>query len=209
MITDLTSPRYTDAKKYFANNLEENIVLAVDLDEVCFDYLGGLREVLQALGYTIPAGQTSSWSLVESGWVKTEDDFKKHHSAAVEEGLYTKLKILPGAREMLWELVRAGYEINFITSRFVVNKQHQIIVQQTAEALDFHDLPYSNLMFQKQKNRFIADAYLDDGPHNIEALRADGRFVIKINQLYNIALAKPDADNWWHARNVLKQHFGR
>lgn len=209
MFSDLKSLRYTDPKTFFAENPQEKIVLAVDLDEVCFDYLGELRTVLTKLGYTIPAGQASSWSLVQSGWVKTEEEFKKHHSEAVANGLYKRLRLLPGAHEMLWELVRAGYEINIITSRFVVKKQHQLVVNQTAEALDFHDLPYSNLMFQKTKNRFLADAYLDDGPHNIEPLRADGRFVIKINQLYNAEIEKPAADDWWGARAILQERFGR
>lgn len=209
MIMDLQSARYTEPKKYFAEHPEEKIILAVDLDEVCFDYLGGLRKVLEAQGYTIPVGQAKSWSLVESGWVKSEEEFKLRHSEAVSDGLYKRLQLLPGVHKNLWELADADYEINFITSRFVVNKQHKIVVQETAEALDFHNLPYSNLMFQRRKNRFIADAYLDDGPHNIEPLREDGHFVIKVNQPYNLKLAKPDANNWWHARNVLKQHFGR
>jgi len=209
MFSDLQSQQYTDPKSYFAAHPEEKVVLAIDLDEVCFDYLGALRLLLTELGYVIPEGQASSWSLVESGWVKTEDEFLKHHSEAVKNGLYKKLELLPGAHEMLWDLERSGYQNDFITSRFVVNRQHQLVVQQTAEALDFHDLPYSNLMFQKTKNRFIADAYVDDGPHNIEPLRADGRFAIKINQLYNASIEGPNADDWWQAREILRERFGR
>lgn len=209
MITDLTSLRYSDPKAFFKANPETKITLAVDLDEVCFDYLGELRSILIDIGYKLPEGQATSWSLVESGWVKTNEEFTQLHAKAVQGGLYKRLKLLPGAHEMLWELVKAGYEINFITSRFVVNKQHQIVVQQTAEALDLHDLPYSNLLFLKEKTRFLADGYIDDGPHNITPLREADRFVIKINQPYNTELSKPEAKNWWNARNVLKAQFGR
>lgn len=209
MITDLTSQRYTDPLTYFRENPEEKIVLGVDLDEVCLDYLGDIKLVLTELGYTIPEGQPSSWSLVDSGWVRTEEDFLKRHSEAVVNGLYRRLKLLPGAHEMLWDLERAGYQIDFITSRFVVKRQHLLVVQQTAEALDFHDLPYSNLMFQKTKTRFLADAYIDDGPHNIIPLREAGRFVVKMNQPYNAALEGPEADNWWITRDILKARFGR
>lgn len=209
MISDLTSLRYTDPKKYFAENPDEKIVLGTDLDEVCFSYLETIRKRIAERGRIVPEGQASSWSLVESGWVDSREEFLEIHSEAVTKGLYKELELLPGAREMLWDLVKSGYENNIITSRFVVNKQHMLVVHQTAEALDYHDLPYSNLMFQRTKNRFIADAYLDDGPHNIEPLRADGRFVVKINQLYNKDLGAPEADDWWRAREILRDRFGR
>lgn len=198
-----------DPKSFFISNPVEPIILAVDLDEVCFDYLGGLRARLEAKGLIIPAGKNTSWSLMKSGWVESEEEYKRHHAEAVLEGLYKGLAVLPGAKENMKDLSSSGYELNIITSRFVIPGQHEIVVRETAEALDEARLPYSNIMFQRNKVRFLADAYLDDGPHNIEALRQAGRYVIKMNQLYNMYLGGPEADNWYEARQLLRERFGR
>jgi len=196
-------------KEFFIQFAREPIVLAVDLDEVCFDYLGGFRKRLEAKGLILPAGKSTSWSLQKSGWVTSEEEYKKYHAEAVLDGLYRGLDVLPGARENMRDLSDSGYELNIITSRFVIPGQHQIVVRETAEALDNAKIPYANIMFQKNKVRFLADAYLDDGPHNIEALRDAGRYVIKMNQLYNMYLGGASADDWDEARQILRERFGR
>lgn len=204
-----SSETRSDPKSFFILNPVEPIILAVDLDEVCFDYLGGFRKRLEAQGLIIPAGKNTSWSLMKSGWVESEEEYKRLHAAAVLDGLYRDLEVLPGAKENMKDLSASGYELNIITSRFVIPGQHEIVVRETAHALDAARLPYSNIMFQRNKVRFLADAYLDDGPHNIESLRAAGRYVIKMNQLYNMYLGGPAADNWAEARQLLRERFGR
>jgi len=205
----LTPERYESPKEFFRKNSEEKIVLAVDLDECCFNYLDGFRHYLEACGYGVPEGQPSSWNLAESGWVLDETDFKLKHEEAVANGIYKNLEIFPHTKETLWDLVDSGYQINFITSRFVVNRQHLRVVKDTAEAIEKNGLPYSNLMFQKNKDRFLADGYVDDGPHNITALENIGRFVIKLNQPYNLHLETPSANNWLEVREILHERFGR
>lgn len=205
----LSDDSKVDLKEFFVNHSLEPIILAVDLDEVCFDYLGGFRKRLEAQGFVIPPGKNTSWSLMKSGWLESEEEYRRLHAEAVLQGLYRGLDVLPGAKENMKDLSASGYEINIITSRFVIPGQHEIVVRETAEALDAARLPYSNIMFQRNKVRFLADAYLDDGPHNIEALRAAGRYVIKMNQLYNMYLGGPAADNWDEARQLLRERFGR
>lgn len=201
--------RSESPREFFAENPEEKIVVGIDLDECCFDYLGGFRKYLENQGYTIPIEKPNSWNLRESGWVTGESEFVEKHEEAVADGLYSRLELLPHTRETLWDLARSGYEVNVITSRFVVNHQHLLVVQQTAESIEKNDLPYSNLMFQKNKYRFVADAYVDDGPHNIVALKEHDRYVIKINQPYNSHLVVPSADDWLEARELLRERFGR
>lgn len=201
--------REAHPKDWFAAHPEEKVVLAVDLDEVCFGYLPALRAYLAKQGIEVPASDPEVFSLMEAGWFEAIEDFHRHHSAAVEAGLYTQLQMLEGASKTLWELHEAGYENNIITSRFVVKRQHRLVVTQTAEALDAADIPYSNLAFLANKTRFLADAYLDDGPHNITPLREAGRYVIRVNQLYNSKLEGPSASNWSEIRELLWERFGR
>lgn len=202
-------PRESSPKEFFAHNPQEKIVLAVDLDEVCFDYLGGIRSFLEELGYKIPPGKAKSWSLMQAGRVQSEEEYLKRHAEAVEKGLYTRLKVLPGTKEVVSDLSESGYEIHIITSRFVVPGQNDLVLEQTAQALKEAGIPYDNIMFQKKKARFLADAYLDDGPHNIEALRKEGRFVIKMEQPHNLHMEPPGARDWYEAREILRERFGR
>lgn len=205
-----TDLRTTDPKRFFAENPDQKIVLAIDLDECCFDYIGGFRTWLREKhNIIVPDGSPNSWDMVESGWFASEEDFRRYHEEAVSEGLYRNLSLLPGTRRVLWDLVRSGYESNIITSRFVVNQQHLIVVRDTAYAIEENELPYSNIMFQKNKFRFLADAYIDDGPHNLEALIAHKRFVVKVNQGYNTHIEAPNANHWDEVREILRDRFGR
>lgn len=209
-MNNLENPmRYEEPKRFFAENPDVKIVLGLDLDECIFNYLGGFRKYLEAQGYKIPKEQPNTWNLGDAGWVADEHEFKAKHEEAVSNGLYSNLELLPDAQETIWDFVRSGYESNIITSRFVVNKQHLLVVKQTAEAIEKHELPYSNIMFQKNKNRFIADGYVDDGPHNIEALKECNRFIVKMNQPYNTHLDVPGADGWLEIREIFRERFGR
>ena len=44
-----------------------------------------------------------------------------------------------------------------------------------------------------------ADAYVDDGPHNVRALREHGNDVIVFDQPYNRGLPGPRATTWMSA----------
>lgn len=201
--------RYSDPKEYFLANPDEKVILGVDLDEVCFEYLTGFRNWLSTRGYEVPEGMPTTFSLTEARWFATSEEFKELHGKAVDEGLYKTLPVIPGASKNLWDLRNSGYEINIITSRFVVSGQHRKVVTQTAEAIDDANLPYSNISFLKNKMNFLADAYLDDGPHNITPLREAGRFVIRIHLDYNGDLGGPSADTWDESREILRERFGR
>lgn len=188
----------------------DKIVLGVDLDEVVYRYTSGFRNWLEYRhGFTLPPEDPKSWSLKESGWFAQEEDFAKFHGQAVNEGLYEQLETLPQARETLWELSDAGYQLNIITSRFVNPGQHQRVVAQTVKALDRDRIPYSNLSFLGNKVLQQADAYLDDSPKNIKGLKEAGREVIIFTMAYNKALEGRRADTWGEARAHLRDLFGR
>lgn len=186
-----------------------DIVLGVDLDEVVFEYIVGLRELIRDSGREVPDNEPTSWSMEEAGWFPTDEAFKKFHGDAVEDGLYEKLKLTHGAHEVLWDLSDAGYQINIITSRFVNPGQHRKVVSQTVASLDRWDLPYSNISFLDNKVLFKADAYIDDSPRNVNNLVDANRFVIRKVMNYNKDCKGVPAINLKEARQILRDHFGR
>lgn len=187
------------------------IVLAVDLDDTVFRYVDGLKEYLRDNHHYVKRfRQPTSYDLAESGWFTSYEEFKKLHGEAVEAGLFTELKLMKDSRRVLRDLQKNGYEINVVTSRFVNHGQHQKVVTQTAQALDDRFIPYDNILFLSDKTRFLADAYIDDAPHNIESLTRAGRTVIAFNQPYNINTPTHyRVDNWCELRETLKKMFGR
>lgn len=189
--------------------MERDVVLGVDLDEVVFQYLEGLRSALSLKGVVPPSGEPTSYSMSEAGWFPTHEAFCKAHGEAVEEGLYTKLELVPGAREALWKLSDAGYQLNIITSRFVNPGQHRLVVAQTVEALEASRIPYSNISFLSHKVLQHADAYIDDSPSNLTALSEAGRFVIKKTMAYNQSSPGLPASSWSEVLEHLRERFGK
>lgn len=189
---------------------EDKVVLAVDLDEVVFNYLAALRNRMLIKGMTVAEETPTSFLMAEAGWFESDEAFKKFHGEAVEDGIYSEMKCFDGASEVLNELCENGYEINIVTSRFVNGGQHQKVLSQTAEALDREKIPYSNIMFLSNKTRFIADTYIDDGPHNLIPLRDNGRHVIAYSWAYNESVDGVDrANNWYEIREILRERYGK
>ena len=185
------------------------IILGVDLDEVVFSYLNGLRRAMEKEGITPPIDDPEFYSLFQSGWFESEEQFRLVHGRAVDDGLYTNLELIPEARKTLWELSHAGYKIDIITSRFVNPGQHHAVVTQTALALESNRIPHDNLSFLSDKSRYNTDCFIDDSPKNIMALQAAGKETITFNLRYNEGISGPRAMNWSEVREMLLKKFGK
>lgn len=184
-------------------------VLGVDLDEVVFRYIEGLRQVLHTSGVVPPSGEPKSYNMSEAGWFTSREEFCKAHGEAVEDGLYLKLDLIEGASEKLWDLSDSGYQITIITSRFVNPGQHQKVVSQTVEALEKSRIPYSNISFLDNKVLQFADAYIDDSPTNLQGLSEAGRLVIRKEMAYNLDSPGIRATSWSEIREILRENFGK
>jgi 5'(3')-deoxyribonucleotidase len=192
-----------------ASNSSDLIALGVDLDEVVFRYLRGLRLSSGRNGAALPLIDPEHFSLTKSGWFTSDEDFKRVHGKAVDEGLYAGLEMYENASPVLHDLIKSGYEINLLTSRFVNPGQHERVVADTARSLEINDIPYSSLSFVSNKTRSLMDGYVDDAPHNLEPLIALDRFTITFNQTYNRHIPGARANDWLHLREVLREKFGR
>ena len=179
-------------------------VFGVDLDGVCADYTLAFRAFCaERLGRDLESLPLErSWDFREWGFDAAL--FEEMHQAAVTEGrILANLEVIEGAAESLWRLSDAGVWIRIVTHRLYVNWGHSAAAGDTVEWLDRARIPYRDLCFVGAKRDVGADAYIDDGPHNIVNLRAAGRTAIVFEQPYNRDLDGPRAKNWAEAEEIV------
>lgn len=177
---------------------KEEFVLGLDLDGVTGNYVNEFRRHVSRHTGT-PEGNLpdpTSWSFAESGWGITNEEYADLHATAVRNGLFRSMPVMDGASEALWKLSDAGVHIRVITHRLFVKQLHQTSVTDTVAWLDSHDIPYRDVCFVANKSQVDADMYIDDAPHNVEALRANGRDVIIFDAPYNRELPGLRATSW-------------
>ncbi|MBT6446731.1 MAG: hypothetical protein HOK58_17290, partial [Acidimicrobiaceae bacterium] len=83
------------------------------------------------------------------------------------------------------------------------NWGHSAAAGDTVAWLDRARIPYRDLCFLGAKSDVGADAYIDDGAHNIENLRAAGRTAIIFDQPYNRDLDGLRASNWNEVEEIV------
>ena len=174
-----------------------DFVFGVDLDGVCADYHLGFRDVAAAELGVDPETLTRPTGWGYQHWGLDADDFNRLHKLAVtEKRMLRNLPMLEGCADALWRLSDLGVWIRIITHRLYVNWGHAVTVSDTVAWLDEHRIPYRDICFLGDKPQVGADAYIDDAPHNIVALREAGQKVIVFDQPYNAALDGPRAADW-------------
>lgn len=179
-------------------------VFGVDLDGVCGDYTMAFRTVVsEELG--VPESELPlerSWDFHE--WGLSEADYERLHRLAVlDRRILRDLPVIDGAADALWRLSDAGVWIRIITHRLYVNWSHATAITDTVDWLDRSRIPYRDLCFLGAKPEVEADAYVDDGPHNVIALRAAGNNVIVFDQPYNQGVDGPRATTWSEVEDLV------
>jgi 5'(3')-deoxyribonucleotidase len=99
--------------------------------------------------------------------------------------------------------------IRIITNRLFVKYFHQQAVRQTIEWLDYHDIPYWDLCFMRDKAAVGADLYIEDAPENVEQLRADGYPTIVFSNSTNRHLPGPRVNSWEEAGRMVIEELAR
>ena len=182
----------------------EGFILGVDLDEVCGDYTRAFRAVVAADRGVAPDDLPldRSWNFNE--WDLSGDDFLRlHQTAVLDHRIFKTMPVVPGAADALWRLSDAGVWIRIITHRLYSNWGHAVAVGDTVAWLDAVGIPYRDLCFLGAKPQVEADCYIDDAPHNVEALRATGAEVIVFDRPYNHGLPGPRAIDWTEAEQLV------
>ena len=188
----------------------DSFIFGVDLDGVCADYTAGLRRIASdVLG--VPESQLPlerSWDFRE--WGLTPSAYEEIHRLAVtEHRLLRELPVIEGAADALWRLSDSGVWIRIITHRLYVNWGHAIAVSDTVAWLDEARIPYRDICFLGAKPEVEADLYIDDGPHNVEALLAGGNEVIVFDQPYNRHVEGVRATTWLEIEELVYESAAR
>lgn len=183
---------------------DSTFVFGVDLDGVCADYTNGFRQVVaDDRGIdpeALPIGR--SWGFDE--WGIDDEEFERLHRLAVaDKRMLRHLPVYPDCADVLWRLSDAGIWIRIITHRLYINWGHAAVVSDTVNWLDSARVPYRDLCFLGDKPEVGADIYIDDAPHNIDALRAAGNQVIVFEQPYNVDIEGPRATDWSEVEELV------
>jgi 5'(3')-deoxyribonucleotidase len=189
---------------------DRQFVFGVDLDGTCADFYGGLRPVAaEWLGRNVEdLPMEVSWGLPEWGIPDAPGGYLKLHQFAVtQRDLFRVLRPMPGAPQVLRALSARGVRIRIITHRLFIKYFHNAAVQQTVDWLDYHDVPYWDLCFMKDKAAVGADLYIEDSPENIEKLRADGHPTIVLTNSTNRHMAGPRADTWEQVWSLVDEQM--
>ncbi len=187
-------------------NVPGSFVFGVDLDGVCADYTLGFREIVAESRGVEPESLPlqRSWGFDE--WDLDEDEFNRLHRYAVtERNLLRSLPMFEGCADSLWRLSDAGVWIRIITHRLYTNWGHATAIADTVAWLDEAQVPYRDICFLGAKPEVEADAYIDDAPHNVNALRAADNQVIVFDQPYNQDLPGPRASTWLEVEDLIME----
>lgn len=180
--------------------------LGLDLDNCAAQYERGLADHAEALlGRSMPP--LTAWDGWE-GWGLGRDEFFRLHDDAVDNGLFARLAAVPGVTDAMWALSDHGVAIAIVTSRLTRGGSHKRILDDTSAWLDEvadptardgrAGIPYVELHVTGDKASVACDLYIDDAPHNIDAIRAvHGRdSAIVFDRPYNRHLDGPRINRW-------------
>ncbi|CAB4556803.1 unannotated protein [freshwater metagenome] len=181
-------------------------VIGVDLDGVCADYTTAFRRIA-AMEWDVQLESLTtevSWDFAEWG-LDRESFLELHRTSVQDHRMFRNMPAIDGVSDALWRMSDAGVWIRIVTHRLVTNWGHALIVSDTVDWLDTHSIPYRDICFLGRKPEIEADAYVEDAPHNVEALRARGNTVIVFDQPYNRHLDGLRASTWAEVETVVSE----
>jgi 5'(3')-deoxyribonucleotidase len=188
----------------------EEFVFGVDLDGVVADFIQGLKPIAaEWLGAAVNS-LTNDVSYGFKEWNIGGDEAYNdlHRFALKERALFANLPLIEGAAPALRRLSTLGIRIRIITHRLYIPWFHRQAVIQTLEWLEKHGIPYWDLCFMAAKSSVDADAYVEDSPRNIEALRDAGKHVIVFQNSTNRDMPPPSAKDWTEVEDWVLEHHG-
>lgn len=189
--------------------MDEKFIFAVDLDGVCGDFYGIMREIAaEWKGVTIDKLPTdvaygfTEWDLEDMGGYEA-----LHRFAVTQRDLFLNMVPMADCRPVLRRLSSKGVHIRIVTHRLFIKYFHRQAAQQTIDWLDKHGLPYWDLCFLAEKGDIGANLYIDDAPKNIEKLTSLGKNVIIYTNSTNRHLSGPRANTWLDVEALVNQAF--
>jgi 5'(3')-deoxyribonucleotidase len=157
--------------------------IGVDLDGVCYDFVGALRKwIHESTGRplaTMPDAEC--WDFFKYQWNMPTAEFLRLFDAGVAAGRIFRFgPPLPGAVAGVQALQDAGHEIHIVTNRPQPGAR-----ENTLRWLAQHRIPFDSLTFSADKTCVPTDVFIDDNIENYEALRAAGVSAVFYDQAWN------------------------
>lgn len=182
----------------------DGLVIGLDLDGVCADYITAMRGVVADRAGLDPAelAPASSWGFTE--WGLNAEGFQAAHREAVNvRRVFKTLAPIEAAVETVNSLHDAGDRIRVVTNRLCDFVDARIVVADTVEWLQAQGLKHDELCFVADKSTVTADIYIDDAPHVLARLAAAGRTALVFDQAYNRASPGIRVRDWREARAAI------
>lgn len=192
------------------DRIERKVTLALDLDNTSMKFTNAFRNSL-AKKYNLTKAEAlqrypdpKDYSFVVSGWFKNPEEFLSEFNEAESKGLYSNMKMLPGARKTIRTLQQKGYTIKVITARTADYNQ------DTKIALRRYRTPYSTLVHTEDKEKHHADLFFDDSPKQITTLMSHGKKVVAFKASYNNGMnGSARANNWSEIEKIADRLTSR
>lgn len=193
--------------------VDQPFVLGVDLDGVCADFYGYMREIVAEWHGVVAASLPEKFEYGLAAWgvdAAASEYQRIHRFAVTERGLFKEMKPIKGARQALQRLSNEGVHIRIITHRLFIPYFHQVAVSQTVSWLDHYAFPYRDLCFMEDKVLVDADVYIEDTPKNLKRLEDLNKTVITFTNPTNVGMA-PDpklrANDWDEAEDLIRTEY--
>ncbi len=189
----------------------KGVILGVDLDGVCSDFYGRMREIAaEWFERTIDELTTDvSYGLLEWGVKEPEQYLSLHRFAVTQRDLFKTSPMILGARKYLRLLSDEGAKVRIITHRLFIHFFHNAAVSQTIDWLDEKAIPYWDLCFMKEKEQVGADIYVEDNPKNVANLRGKDLFTICFANSTNKAVEAPRATSWSEVYSMIHKRVAQ
>jgi 5'(3')-deoxyribonucleotidase len=186
----------------------DGTIIGVDLDGVCSDFYGRMREIAAEWLERPLSDLTTdvSYELREWGIEKPDQYESLHRFAVTQRQLFETSPMIPGTRLYLRMLSDEGARIRIVTHRLFIHYFHKMAVSQTIDWLDHNGIPYWDLCFMKAKEQVGADIYVEDNPANIARLRSEGFHTICFGNSSNRHVAPPRAESWSDVYRLVHEH---
>lgn len=139
--------------------------LGIDLDGVVADFnTGWTTRYNEEHGTTLGPEHITAWgSMIPLTRFASMDEFWEWARNDAGPGLFRHLPALPGALEALHRLAER-HDVVIVTTK------PPWAYAETFSWLADHDVPATEVHITEEKWWVDCDVYLDDGPHNLEAL---------------------------------------
>lgn len=186
-------------------------VILIDLDNVVYGWVESMAQWLmdngaaQGRSHGMMMRSYKHWEVWEDWGIPKGEFIRWWRLGIEEEVIYAKGPLIHGARNALWKLSDAEWDIHIATSRLTKFGLHNQIVINTTHWLKENNIPYRNLLFVNNKRSIIADAIVDDRKDNMSKEVHAQRFWFPANHNTDHKVTAEEQRDVW---NVIAESLG-